>query len=95
VNIALDKLEFIQSQGDYAKFFVEGTKSYMSLMSMKSLEELLINTNLIRVHRSYFVNIKKINYIANQTIYIGTQQIPLGDSYKASFLECIQQNGNA
>lgn len=93
VNIALEKLEFIQSQGDYAKFFVEGSKSYMSLMSMKSLEEMLINTNIIRVHRSYFVNIKKINYIANQTIYIGTNQIPLGDSYKATFLECIKQNG--
>jgi DNA-binding LytR/AlgR family response regulator len=93
VNIPLDKLEFIQSQGDYAKFYVEGSKPYMSLMSMKFLEELLQNTLIVRVHRSFFVNIKKISYIANQIIIIGSNQIPLGDSYKASFLECIQQNG--
>lgn len=93
INVALENIQFIQSQSDYVKFFIEGSKPLMSLMSMKSLEELLQNTNIIRVHRSYFINIKKINYVANQVIRIGSHEIPLGDSYKAAFLECIQQNG--
>lgn len=93
INVALENIQFIQSQSDYVKFFIEGSKPLMSLMSMKSLEELLHNTNIIRVHRSYFINIKKINYVANQVIRIGSHEIPLGDFYKAAFLECIQQNG--
>lgn len=93
VNIVIKNITYIQSQSDYVKFYLENGTNVMSLMSMKTLEEMLQNTDIIRVHRSYFVNIKRINYIANQTIMIGNQQIPLGDSYKTQFLDCITQHG--
>lgn len=93
VNIVIKNITYIQSQSDYVKFYLENGTNVMSLMSMKTLEEMLQNTDIIRVHRSYFVNIKRINYIANQTIMIGHQQIPLGDSYKTQFLDCITQHG--
>jgi DNA-binding LytR/AlgR family response regulator len=93
VNIVIKNITYIQSQSDYVKFYLENGTNVMSLMSMKTLEEMLQNTDIIRVHRSYFVNIKRINYIANQTIIIGNQQIPLGDSYKTQFLDCITQHG--
>lgn len=93
VNIVIKNITYIQSQSDYVKFYLENGTNVMSLMSMKTLEEMLQNTDIIRVHRSYFVNIKRINYIANQTIIIGNQQIPLGESYKTQFLDCINQHG--
>ena len=93
VNIVIKNITYIQSQSDYVKFYLENGTNVMSLMSMKTLEEMLQNTDIIRVHRSYFVNIKRISYIANQTIVIGNQQIPLGESYKTQFFDCINQQG--
>ena len=45
--------------------------------------------SLIRVHRSFIVNIDHIDSFDHRFIYIGEHQIPLGDSYREKFLRGI------
>ncbi len=92
VQIDLDKITHIEGLKDYVKIYVEGeTYPILSLMSMKSLEEMLPSDRFIRVHRSYIVQPKKITVIERNRIVFGKEYIPISDSYKESFQEFLNK----
>lgn len=72
---------FAQSVKDYIKITTTNT-SYLTLLTMKSLLELLPGTIFKRVHRSYVVNTECIDTIGRETLTIGNAIIRLGDNYK-------------
>ncbi len=57
---------------------------------MKAVEELIPAKQFIRVHRSYIVNRNKITKIDKNRIVIGKQEIPIGNTYRKSFIEIIE-----
>ena len=59
-------------------------------MSIKSLEEELPE-NMIRVHRSFIVNIDKVRVIEKNCIILCGQAIPVSESYRARFLDRLKQ----
>ena len=89
VRINFDDVLYIKSEGNYANFVQEQSQT-MNLISMKELEEKL-PVELIRVHRSFIVNIKKIQVILQDDIVIKDKQIPIGEKYKAELLNRIQE----
>jgi DNA-binding LytR/AlgR family response regulator len=46
------------------------------------MEEKLIGQTFLKVHRSYIVNINKIDDIRGNTIYVLGNQIPIGKGHK-------------
>jgi len=91
VKIEIAEIQFIESLKDYIKIVV-GEKNVVTLSSMKAIEEKLIPPDFIRVHRSFIVNIRKIQYIHRNFVMVGNKEIPIGDNYKESFLQVINQN---
>lgn len=65
--------------------------------TMKSIESQLPVTQFKRVHRSYIVNVKKINRIEDNSIFIksndGIKAIPIGKAYKERFMGDINLMG--
>jgi two-component system LytT family response regulator len=55
-------------------------------MSMQKLEESLPD-NFMRIHRSYMVNIHKIDKIEAGTLFIGDKPLPISNSYKEKLLQ--------
>ena len=53
-----------------------------SLINMKRIMDFLPTPVFMRVHRSYIVNMKKIQSIDRNRIVIGEQFIPISESYK-------------
>ena len=51
-------------------------------MSMKSIEEQLQGQKFIRIHKSYIVSIEHITAIRKNAVFLGTMELPVGDSYK-------------
>ncbi len=43
--------------------------------------------NFLRVHRSYLVNRNHIERVDGQAVHLDTASIPIGDSFRGSFLE--------
>ena len=62
VKVAFDELLFIQSRGDYARIFTP-SKKIITLQSMSKFEELLPPQQFFRIHRSYIINLEKIDSI--------------------------------
>lgn len=90
VKIEIAEIQYIESLKDYIKI-VAGEKPVVTLSSMKAIEEKLVPPDFIRVHRSFIVNIRKIQYLHRNYVMVGDKEIPIGDNYKDSFLQVINQ----
>ena len=81
-RIRLDDINHLEAQGDYVKIFM-GEKTYSVHSSLKSIEDKLPVKNFLRVHRSFIINIAKIDTIEGNTLIIHKQFVPVSDAYKS------------
>lgn len=86
--------------------YVEGLKDYViirlqqnrvvTLQTMKSLEDKLPADKFKRIHRSYIVNMNKIEAITGNVIEVREKgeikQLPIGKNYKDNLLDMINEN---
>ena len=93
IQIELDKILYIEGLKDYVKIYLEDEPHpILSLLSLKSLEEMLPDSRFIRVHRSFIVQGCKIKMIDRNRIVFGKEYIPISDTYKDSFAEFISRH---
>jgi DNA-binding LytR/AlgR family response regulator len=81
IRLKKDDILFMESMRDYVKFVTPG-KTYVTYSTLKSMEEKLAGPSFIKVHRSYIININKIDDIRGNTIYVQGNAIPVGKGHK-------------
>lgn len=86
VRLNNDDILFIESMGDYVKF-VTIDKKYITHNTIKNLEEKVNRQCFIKVHRSYIININKIDDIRENDLYIKGNEIPVSKAHKADVLK--------
>src|SRR5690606_31493739 len=86
-QIHFDQVNFIKSESNYVVFNL-GKKQVMSLLSMKELAQKL-PPNFVRIHRSFMVNIKKIDYLTAEEVVVQHHTLPIGSTYKTDLMERI------
>lgn len=86
--------------------YIEGLKDYViirtehgrviTLQTMKSLESKMPSDMFLRIHRSYIVNIEKINAVNGNMVEVTekneTKQISVGKNYRDDLLKVIEEN---
>ena len=91
-QIELKKILYIEGLKDYIKIYLEDEPHpVLSLMSLKSMEEMLPSSRFMRVHRSFIVQPDKIKIIERNRIVFGKQYIPISDSDKNEFAEFLNR----
>ena len=92
-RINFNDILYIEGLKDYVKVYTTGEdKPVLSLNSMKSLEQKLPESKFMRVHRSFIVNLDKIETIERSRIVFGKTYIPVSDQYKEKFQEYLDKN---
>jgi DNA-binding LytR/AlgR family response regulator len=82
---------YIEGLKDYVKIYLQNQlKPVVSLMSMKSINEHLPQSQFMRVHRSFIVNLSKIQTIERSRILFGEVYVPVSDNYKEQFWEFVK-----
>lgn len=89
-KVTFDEILYVEGQGDYLKIVTPRAR-IMTLQTFKGVEDILPQSNFIRVHKSYIVAIDKIVSIEGNTIRIAEAQIPVGESYKKQFQMVLDQ----
>ncbi|MCR9131536.1 MAG: response regulator transcription factor [bacterium] len=84
-RIECSSIQFVESKGDYLQLHLSDQK-IMVYMTMKKLME-LSQGRIVRVHKSFAVNISSIDFVEGNMIQINDSKIPIGASYKEEFLE--------
>lgn len=87
-KIEYRKIHFIESDRDYVKVHTE-EKDHLFRQSLKYWVTVLPEAEFSRVHKSYIVNVSKIDRISGNRIIIGEEVIPIGRNYKEKFLDKI------
>ena len=88
----LDILYF-EGLKEYVKVFtIHSDKPVLSLSSLKILEAKLPTDKFMRVHRSFIVNLEKIETIDRSRIVFGKKYLPIGDQYRDKFQEFLDRN---
>ena len=101
LTINSDSLYYMESQDNYIKIFYENNGkllSYMLRSRTKTIEENLADTSMVRCHRSYMVNVMKINHIrkGGKARYIvlshdDIKPIPVSKSYFKNLISKIDK----
>ena len=86
VKVNIPDIRYVEAMSEYLKVWIEGeTKPIITLLSMKKMEERLPD-NFMRVHRSYIINLDKIQEVnKNRVIMDADTYLPIGDLYKEAF----------
>lgn len=92
IKIQLNDILYIEGLKDYVKVYVQNEKKpVLSLHTLKSVEQKLPSEKFMRVHRSFIVNLEKIETIERSRIIFGEKYIPVGEQYKTDFQEFIKK----
>ena len=86
IRLNNDDILFIESMGDYVKF-VTRDKKYVTYNSIKNLEEKINKANFMKVHRSYIINLLKIDDIRENDLFINGIEIPISKNLRADVLK--------
>jgi DNA-binding LytR/AlgR family response regulator len=93
IRVNINDISYIEGLKDYVKVFIlNSVKPILSLTSLKLLESKLPESKFMRVHRSFIVNLERIDTIERSRIVFGKEYIPVSDQYKEKFQEYLDKN---
>ncbi|XHR96284.1 LytR/AlgR family response regulator transcription factor [Mucilaginibacter sp. UC70_90] len=75
---------FIEGLKDYVVIYLENQK-VITLMNIKTIHDLIPKSFFVRVSKSYIINVNNIDSVDNNTVYIGKNEIPIGNIYRDFF----------
>jgi DNA-binding LytR/AlgR family response regulator len=88
LKIYTNKIKWIEAYGDYVKVVTE-EDSNLVLSTMKSFENDLSKEKFIRVHKSYIINIDKVERFNSKFAEIGVTKIPLSRNKKEDLIKAL------
>lgn len=92
-RINFDDILYVEGLKDYVKIYTRNDPNpVMSLSTLKLLESKLPENRFMRVHRSFIVNLAKIETIERSRIVFGKTYIPVSDQYREKFQEFLNKN---
>jgi len=92
-RINFNDIIYIEGLKDYIKVYLAGEKKpILSLSTLKNIEEKLPSSSFMRVHRSFIVNLNKIQTIERFRIIFDETLIPVSDQYKDKFQQFLDEN---
>lgn len=83
-RISFSEILYIEAKGDYLTLHTE-TQKLTFYKTLKSILHDLPAANFLRVHKSYIIDLNKIDFVEGNLIHIGNNIIPIGKAYKAEF----------
>ncbi|NRB60243.1 MAG: response regulator transcription factor [Winogradskyella sp.] len=83
LKVNLKDIKYIQGLKDYLKLHIEDSSPILTLMNFKQIQEKLPEEMFLRIHRSYIINVEKIESIQKNKVVLCNERIPIGESFKS------------
>lgn len=90
-RICVDDILYIQAMQNYVNIYTHKGK-YMTLLTLKNVEENLHDQSFIRVHKSFIVSIPKIDSIEDNEIILKSYRIPISRNYREQVIQRVLNN---
>ncbi|WP_310994109.1 LytR/AlgR family response regulator transcription factor [Aequorivita marina] len=93
-KVFLNELLFVEALGDYVKLVTEHD-SLVVLSTMKAFLKRLPNDRFMRIHKSYIVNLEKVQRYNSKSIELENDKLPLSRNRKAELIEALADTQNS
>ncbi len=87
-KVYIKDIKWIEALGDYVKLVTE-ENSLVVLSTMKSFEAELPEWKFLRIHKSYIVNLDKIDRFNSKNVEVGAYEIPLSRNKKTQLVDAL------
>jgi len=87
-KVYIKDIKWIEALGDYVKLVTE-ENSLVVLSTMKAFEAELPEDKFLRIHKSYIVNLDKIDRFNSKNVEVGTYEIPLSRNKKTLLVDAL------
>ena len=85
VKIALQDILYLEADNNYVQLYALERKFALRVSLAQLLEKIQFK-KLVRIHRSYAVNIDRMSSFSDGEVWIGKLALPLGRNYREEFL---------
>ena len=86
VKVSIEAIHFIEAMQNYIRVHTEA-RNYTILMTMKAVMAQLPEADFFQTHRSYIVQLDKVEQVKGDQLLIGAERIPVSKRSKAEFME--------
>ncbi|NKI27293.1 two component transcriptional regulator, LytTR family [Arenibacter nanhaiticus] len=87
-KVILNEIKWIEALGDYIKLVTDDA-NIVILSTMKSFEKQLPEDKFLRIHKSYIVNLEKVEKFNSKNVEVSGKQIPLSRNKKTELAEAL------
>jgi DNA-binding LytR/AlgR family response regulator len=88
IRIQFKDILYIKAEDNFTSI-VLADKKILASLSLKAITDKLPTKMFYRIHRSYIININKIDRISDRFVYVFSHEIPLGKTYNHKFKKHI------
>jgi len=88
-KVLLKNILYVEADRNYCTI-VSNSGNHVLTCTLKTMEEKLPDSKFLRVHRSYLVNVGKLDVVADHHLEINRKVIPLSKSHKELLMGRIQ-----
>jgi DNA-binding LytR/AlgR family response regulator len=89
VRLQYQEVLYIEAMKDFTKINTADGRTHLTLVNLKNLEEQLPGKMFVRTHRSYLINVSRIESVSNGEIRVGGYSLPLSQTYQERVTERI------
>jgi DNA-binding LytR/AlgR family response regulator len=89
IRLNYNDILFIESIGDYVKY-VTAEKKYITHSTLKGVEESVDKNKFMKIHRSYVINLTKIQDIEDNSVVINKTVIPISRAHKQDVINKLK-----
>lgn len=94
VKIYYKDIIYIESIKDYLKI-ITADRSYITYERLMHMEEKLPEGKFLRIHKSYIIAVGKVKAFRNDSVVIGSTDLPVGRVFKQKFLEIFSRQSTS
>jgi DNA-binding LytR/AlgR family response regulator len=93
LKIIIKDIQYVESMGDYVKIYLSTQpKPVLTLERLKNLADRLYVSGFRRIHRSFIVNLQKVEALQKSRLLIHGVWLPVGETYTDVLSEYKQEN---
>lgn len=90
VRVNIDDIQWIESEHNYLYIISEKGK-HIIRSNFRDFQQHVSDAKFLQVHKSYMINLNKVDAFSHTDITINGKEIPLSRMYKDDFFACIKR----
>ena len=81
VKVLVDAVRYVEADDNYCTLHT-ADRRYVVSSSLSALEARLGSPHLVRIHRSYLVDLRRVTSLRERAVQVGEQLLPVGRTHR-------------